>query len=195
MKLELTSEDRVRAIKLDGGEAEGQRIMFAAVARVLAETDWPALEPDERAELLDTLAFTAGEELATLDTWTPDMALDETTVYAGDAPCSPACDYETRGTAKGWHNGHCGRMFCQGVNVPYRTRHAFDMAATPPICVTCSIRAVEIGNPLDALAPSAQRLTPAAFGPTNYPCGHTLQEAAADPNCSYHNTAVTALAG
>ena len=38
-----------------------------AIVRIVAETDWPSLTPDERAELLATLQFNASETLASID--------------------------------------------------------------------------------------------------------------------------------
>ena len=43
-----------------------QRVCMAIV-RIVAETDWPSLEPDDRAELLAALQFNASETLASID--------------------------------------------------------------------------------------------------------------------------------
>ena len=61
--LEFTQRDRDNVDYLDANSA----MLALAIVRVVAETDWPSLTPDERAELLATLQFNASETLASID--------------------------------------------------------------------------------------------------------------------------------
>ena len=61
--LEFTQRDRDNVNYLDANGA----LVALAIVRVVAETDWPSLEPDDRAELLAALQFNASETLASID--------------------------------------------------------------------------------------------------------------------------------
>ena len=61
--LDFTLIDRNRARTLREPEA----LVAIAIVRVVAETDWPSLEPDDRAELLAALQFNASGTLASID--------------------------------------------------------------------------------------------------------------------------------
>lgn len=67
-RLRFGHTDGMRACSLSPAPASAVTTMLlCAIARVVAETDWPALDPDTLTQLLDTLAFTAAETLATID--------------------------------------------------------------------------------------------------------------------------------
>lgn len=61
--LAITACDEKRSKHLD----ETSALIILGIARILSETEWHRLAPDELIELIEILSFNAGETLAILD--------------------------------------------------------------------------------------------------------------------------------